>query len=188
MTERRKDEGLTRFGTELHRLLALIGLKRSALGERGYTYSLHKQICRGERPPTARALATLQELLDHRLTVALATSRRDPAKLERLMRHLAEFTWLHRNSRTGHWTTDTTALSRLWHSRQAPKNREGLPIIIEGTLTEPKMSLSDGAPSPPLRMKHKRLILTTTEGGAPCLVVPLSPAAADRLRRALSNQ
>ena len=74
MTERYGDVEPIPFGTELHRLLALICLKRSAFGERGYPYYLHKQICRGERAPSARALAA---------------ARRDPAKLEHLERHLA---------------------------------------------------------------------------------------------------
>jgi len=51
MLKRRRNEDPPPFGKELHKLLALIGVKRSAFGDRGYTYSLHKQICRGERPP-----------------------------------------------------------------------------------------------------------------------------------------
>jgi len=56
MTKRRRKTEINRFGEELHRLLAFLGVKRSAFGDRGYTYSLHKQICRGDHPPTQKAL------------------------------------------------------------------------------------------------------------------------------------
>ncbi|MEQ2008241.1 MAG: hypothetical protein ABMA26_15705 [Limisphaerales bacterium] len=174
------------FGSELHRLLALIGLKRSAFGDRGYTYSLHKQICRGERPPSQRALASLEKLLNHRLGVVLAAARRDPAKLERLQRQLETFTWLRRNSRAGHWVADASALGCLWEGRRPPGGEEGLPILIEGTVIEPKLA-RPAAALRRFRLKRKRLTLTTTESGETCLTAILSPAAAERLRRALAG-
>lgn len=177
-----------RFGAELHRLLALLGVKRSTFGDQGYTYSLHKQICRGERPPSARALACLEKLLNHRLAVALAAARRDAAKLDRLEGQLETFTWLRRNSRAGHWVADVSVLGRLWRHRQPPGHENGLPILIEGTLIEPKIARATNAPLPRLRLKHKRLILTTTESGETHLTAILSPAGAERLRRALAGE
>jgi hypothetical protein len=188
MLKRRRNEDPPPFGRELHKLLALIGVKRSAFGDRGYTYSLHKQICRGERPPSARAVASLEELLNQRLTTVLAAARCDPAKLERLEHHLAAFTWLHKNPKSGHWTADASALGRLWQSRRPPGSEDGLPIVIEGTLIEPRMSRTGSAPMQRLRLKHKRLILTTTENGEMQLTAVLSAAAAERLRRAMTGQ
>jgi len=186
MVSHRKRSEACPFGSELHRLLALIGLKRSAFGDRGYTYSLHKQICRGEHPPSQRALASLEKLLNHRLSVVLATARRDPAKLERLERQLETFTWLRRNSRAGHWVADATALGRLWEGRR-PSDEEGLPVLIEGTVIAPKLARPAAAVLPRLRLKPKQLVLTTTEDGEARLTAILSPAAAERLRRALAG-
>lgn len=177
-----------RFGVELHALLALLGVKRSAFVDRGYTYSLHKQICRGERPPSARALASLEKLLNHRLAAVLAGARRDPAKLDRLERQFEGFTWLRQNGKTGHWTANTAALGRFWQRQRPPGGEEGLPILIEGTLIEPKITSLANNPVARLRLKHKQLILTTTESGETRLTVILSPAGAERLRRALSGE
>lgn len=188
MSDRRRKTEPTRFGAELHNLLALIGVKRSAFGDQGYTYSLHKQICRGERPPSARALTSLEKLLNHRLAGVLATARRDATKLDRLERQLEAFTWLRRTSKAGHWIADASVLGRLWQHRQPPGDENGLPILIEGTLIGPKIARATNTPLPRLRLKHKRLILTTTESGETRLIAILSPAAAERLRRALAGE
>lgn len=188
MKNRRRKTVSCPFGVELHRLLALLGVKCSAFGDRGYTYSLHKQICRGERPPSRRALASLERLLNYRLGVALAAPRRDSARLERLEAQLETFTWLRRNNQTGHWEADATALGRLWEGRRPPGGEEGLPIVIEGTVIEPKLARPATAALPRLRLKHKRIRLTTTESGEVQLTAILTPAGAERVRRALAGE
>lgn len=188
MSDRRRKTEPTRFGAELHRLLALIGVKRSAFGDQGYTYSLHKQICRGERPPSARALASLEKLLNHRLAVVLAAARRDAAKLDRLEGQLEAFTWLRRNSKAGHWLADAAALGQFWRCRQPPGEENGLPILIEGILIGPQIARTANTPLPRLRLRNKRLTLTTTDSGETRLTAILSPAAAEQLRRALAGE
>jgi hypothetical protein len=186
--EHRRRAKANRFGAELHTLLALLGVKRSAFGDRGYTYSLHKQICRGERPPSARALAALEKLLNHRLAVVLAAARRDHARLERLEGHLESLTWLRRNNKTGHWTADASALGRLWQGHRPSGSEEGLPILIEGTLVEAIIERPASTPMLRLRLKHSRVMLTATENGEVRLTAILSPAGAERLRRALAGE
>lgn len=187
MSDQRRKTEATRFGRELHALLAIIGVKRSAFGDRGYTYSLHKQICRGERPPSARALAALEKLLNHRLAAVLAAARREPARLERLEPQLAAFTWLRRNSKAGHWIADASGLGQFWRRRQPSGGEHGLPVLIEGTLVGPKIARAANSPLPRLRLRNKQLTLTTTESGETRLTAMLSPAAAERLRRALAG-
>lgn len=60
--------------------------------------------------------------------------------------------------------------------------------MIEGTVIEPKLARPATAASPRLPLKHKRIRLTTTASGEVQLTAILTPAGADRVRRALAGE
>ncbi len=185
VSNRRRRAPANEFGRELHEFLGAIGLKRSAFGERGYTYSLHKQICRGERPPSPRALASLERMLNHRLEVLLAAKQATPAKLEQLIRRLKRFAWVEAPNPNGHYNVNATALGRLWRAPQPAGHAEGLPLLLEGKLTDLKLPAPADGPLPRLRFRHQRFTLTTSKSGQMRLTVTLTRTEAERLRRLL---
>lgn len=183
---RRSKPQTNQFGRELHALLGVIGLKRSAFGERGYTYSLHKQICRGERPPSSRALASLKRLLDHRLEQMLTLKRGSHARLDQLARRLGRFDWLEADQHSGGWKVNVTALGRLWQPVHAPGTENTVPVVVEGTLTGLELARPASGAHPRLRLRHQRFVLHTTKSGQTRLIITLSRAEAERLREKLA--
>ncbi len=187
VNHRRQKHPANEFGHELHEFLGVIGLKRSAFGERGYTYSLHKQICRGERPPSPRALASLERMLNHRLEAVLATKQSSPAKLEQLTRRLTQFAWLEGPNQMGHYKVNATSLGQLWRAPEQAGNEDGVPLLLEGTLTGLKLTPPSEGTLPRLRFRHQRFTLTTSKADQMRLTVTLSRTEAEHLRRVLAD-